>query len=116
MKDLKYYLSLDYEIFVEDLSEDGERCFRAYTKELNINAFYGSGETEDEAKKDFIEVKNELMEYYFDNNIEIIEPTIEKYRCTGCGYEGVYQNIDDTCPEMCGVCESSVMSLGKERI
>lgn len=72
IKDLEYYLSLDYDIIVRELDEDEGSGWFAYYKD--IKTIMGDGENKDEAIKD---VKNAFKEYVkisLKNGDNIIEP------------------------------------------
>ena len=76
MKNLKYYLDLNYDIIIKKMIDGDDVSYKAFTRELNQEAFYGIGSTPKEAIESFNEVKEELFEYYFDNGDEIPEPNI----------------------------------------
>ena len=64
---LEFYLSLNYEIYVERTDEDGngDYIFVAYCKEIGEGC-YGIGKTFAKAVIHFIEVKNELIKRYYE--------------------------------------------------
>ena len=76
MKNLKYYLDLNYDIIIKKMIDGDDVSYKAFTRELNQDAFYGIGSTPKEAIESFNEVKEELFEYYFDNGDETPEPNI----------------------------------------
>lgn len=73
-KDLQYYLGLKYDVIVREVEDEGGTDYKAFTKELNPNAFYGIGVTPAEAIESFNEVKEELLPHYLENGLEIPEP------------------------------------------
>ena len=73
-KNLKYYISLEYDIIVHKEEMDGETWFTAYCKELGMLSCYGKGDTQAEAIGNFIEEKNGLISYLFEQGKEIPEP------------------------------------------
>ncbi len=75
IKDLKYYLNLDYDIKVDRIEDEDDYMYKAYTKDLDSKAFYGVGASKSEAVESFEETRIELFEYYFENKISIKEPT-----------------------------------------
>jgi len=77
-KDLKYYLGLDYDVKVIRIEDEGEFEYKAFAKELDDIAFYGVGDTKAEAIESFEDVRAELFEYYYENDIPIPEPVREK--------------------------------------
>ena len=64
---LEFYLSLNYEIYVEKTDEDGngDYIYVAYCKELG-EGYIGIGKTFAKAVTHFIEVKNELIKRYYE--------------------------------------------------
>ena len=64
---LEFYLSLNYEIFVNRTDEDGngDYIYVAYCKELGEGCI-GIGKTLNKAVTHFIEVKNELIKRYYE--------------------------------------------------
>jgi len=77
-KDLKYYLGLDYDVKVIRIEDEGEFEYKAFAKELDDIAFYGVGDTKAEAIESFEDVRAELFDYYYENDIPIPEPVREK--------------------------------------
>lgn len=73
-KDIKYYTNLTYGIIIRELRDDDGTVFMALTKELNPDAFYGTGDTPAEAIEDFNSTREELFEYYLQNGLPIPEP------------------------------------------
>lgn len=74
MKNLEYYLNLKYDIIIQDRSENEEKLFIAFTRELNKDAFYGVGESPEEAIQSFNDVKVNMFEYLLDIGESIPEP------------------------------------------
>ncbi len=77
MKDINYYLNLDYDVTVRRLEADGDVVYNAFSRDLNSSVFYGTGDTKQEALQSFEETKNEMIEVYFEENRNIPEPTRE---------------------------------------
>lgn len=74
MKDLDYYMSLPYEVKVQELSEDdGGGIFLSIPLlgELAVNAH---GDTYDEARADLEEVKRDFLESWLEAGVDIPEP------------------------------------------
>ena len=76
-KDLNYYLSLDYDVVVSRMEEDGDVVYKAYSGDLDSYVFYGAGGTKIEALKSFEATKNEMFKAYFEEGRSIPEPTRE---------------------------------------
>ncbi len=77
-KDLKYFLGLDYDVKVVKIEDEDGFEYKAYSNELDDFAFYVIGDTKADAIESFEEVRTELFEHYFENNIPIPEPVREK--------------------------------------
>ncbi len=77
-KDLKYYKNLEYNIIIEKQELDGEIWFIAYANELGKYACYGRGENQVEALNNFLKVKEEFIEYLFNEGFDIPEPVKEE--------------------------------------
>jgi len=85
-KDLSYYKKLKYNIIIEEEKFEDEVWFIAYSNELGKYACYGKGDTEVEALQNFIEEKNDFIEYLFTNNKSIPEPETKSER----NFSGVF--------------------------
>ncbi len=72
-KSLKYYLNYEYTFLIEKLDNNEDFFYIIRTEELNKDVFYGTGNTEEEAKKEFYEVLKEIIPYYIKKNILIIK-------------------------------------------
>ncbi len=77
VKRLKYYLSLDYDVTISRMEEEGEVGYKAYSRDLDSFVFYGAGDTKLEALESFEETKRELFELYLEEGRDIPEPTRE---------------------------------------
>lgn len=73
-KTKEYYMALDYDIIIRKYEEEGEVLFKAFTNELDKKAFYGVGNTSEEAISSFNKIKEEWFEYYLENDLYIPEP------------------------------------------
>jgi predicted HicB family RNase H-like nuclease len=76
-KDLDYYSSLDYEVLLRRFRDGDTFYFRAITRELNQDVFYGIGDTVQEAVAELENAKTEMFAYYIQNGIPIPEPQLE---------------------------------------
>jgi len=76
-KDITYYLSLDYDLIVTRVEDEGEVRYKAYSRDLDSYAFYGVGDTKQEAIESFEDAKEQLFPYYLKEGIPIPEPTRE---------------------------------------
>jgi len=76
-KDIKHYLSLNYDFVVRKVEDNGEVIYKAFTKELDPLAFYGVGKTREESMQSLEEVIHELFPYYLEQGLEIPEPEVE---------------------------------------
>lgn len=73
-KNVEYYLSLDYDVRIIRIEDGDEFGYKAYASELDDSAFYGVGKTKTEAVQSFEDVLEELIPYYWENDIPIPEP------------------------------------------
>jgi len=73
-KTLDDFKQLSYKIIIETINDEFGTEFMAYTRELGKYSFYGKGRTIQEAVSDFQIIKDEFIEYLFDNNKPIPEP------------------------------------------
>lgn len=73
-KDLEYYLSLDYDITLRKTVDGDNIHFKATTRELNPDVFYGIGDSVEEAVAELRGVCEEVFPYYFEEGIAIPEP------------------------------------------
>ncbi len=78
IKNLDYYLSLDYDVKVVRVEDDGDFLYKAYASELDSSAFYGVGATKAEAINSFEEVRRNLFEHFFERGIPTPEPQREE--------------------------------------
>ncbi len=76
-KDLDYYLSLDYDVFISKRETDGEVVYKAYARELDQFVFYGAGDSKAEALESFERTRKELFRAYLEEGREIPEPRRE---------------------------------------
>jgi len=74
---LEYYLRLDYDVRIKRVEDDGDFIYMATALELDEAAIYGVGTTKPDALQSFEGLKNEMFEYYYENNIPIPEPRRE---------------------------------------
>jgi predicted HicB family RNase H-like nuclease len=77
-KDLKYYLDLQYNIILENIEDEGQSSYIAYTNELGKYACYGQGESYIEAMQNFLKEKNDFIEFLFKTGETIPEPKKEE--------------------------------------
>jgi len=75
-KNLDYYLSLNYEIVIRKITKYDKPFFQAYTRELDPVAFYGVGDTVEEAIKSLEETKEELFGDFIEKGFSIPEPEV----------------------------------------
>lgn len=73
-KNLEYYFSLSYDLIIRTHVVNGEKEYSIHTNELDELAFYGVGNTIDEAISTFNETKRQLFEIYLERDIPIPEP------------------------------------------
>jgi len=73
-KDLRYYLSFNYDIIIRKIDKYDDVFYEATTRELDPLTFYGVGDTPEAAIESLEEVKQELFPYYLENGIPIAEP------------------------------------------
>ena len=73
MKNLNYYLNLDYEIIIRQISEEDGGGYFAYYKDFK--GVMGDGETADEAIKDVKSAFSCYLEVMLQKNEEIKEPS-----------------------------------------
>jgi len=77
-KDLDYYKNLDYRIIIELVTDEYGKEYMAYSHELGKYSCYGTGKTKADAIDNYQVEKDEFIEYLFENNKPIPEPTIEQ--------------------------------------
>lgn len=77
-KNLDYYLNLKYDVVLREITDEDGLYFKAFTKELDPIAFYGAGETSEQALKSFEETKKDMFEIYLENGYEIKEPEADE--------------------------------------
>jgi len=80
VKDLKYYLNIDYPIVIEKDEYEGEQWYIAYSKELGKYSCYGRGSTKEEALKSFEVEKASFIEMLLDMGKPIPEPDVKPDR------------------------------------
>lgn len=73
-KDLLYYKRLNYEIHIEQETDENEIWFIAYCDELGRGSCYGTGTTPQEALENFMKDKNEFIKILYDEKKPIPEP------------------------------------------
>lgn len=73
-KKLDYYLNLEYDLIIKKVKENNDFFYKVKTNELDDLAFYGVGDTIEDAINSFNEVKNNLFEYYYNEGLDIPEP------------------------------------------
>lgn len=73
-KDLKYYLSLNYDVIIKKYVDEEEVFYQALTRELNPDAFYGVGKTIQEAVDSLEETKKIMFQVQLDDGTSIMEP------------------------------------------
>jgi predicted RNase H-like HicB family nuclease len=78
-KDLNYYKSLEYEIVIENIKQGGESWYHCYAREFGRMSCYGTGETHDEALKNFLIDKDEFIELNYAKELPIPEPTQKEF-------------------------------------
>ena len=76
-KELDYYKNLEYRIITEPVIDEFGKEYMSYCKELGKYSCYGTGRTQSEAVNNFINDKDEFIEYLYDNNKPIPEPVIQ---------------------------------------
>jgi predicted RNase H-like HicB family nuclease len=77
IKDLEYYLSLDYDIVVRELDNNEGDGWFAYYKD--IKGIMGDGDTKDEAITDVKSAFKEYIKVSLKNGDDILEPNIKYY-------------------------------------
>ena len=77
MKDLKYYMNLNYNIVIYKYSEEEGGGFRASIPQLGDAAFVADGDTIDEAVTNLDIVKKEIFSHWLENGVKIEEPKNE---------------------------------------
>lgn len=77
IKDMEYYLSLDYDIIVRELDEDEGGGYFAYYKD--IKGVMGDGATKEEAINDVKEAFKEYVKVSIKNGDTITEPNVKYY-------------------------------------
>lgn len=73
-KDLTYYKTLHYRIYIDREEEDGMVWYIAFTRELGKLSCYGQGTSEIEALQNFYEEKNNFLEFLYEKGKPIPEP------------------------------------------
>lgn len=84
MKDLEYYMNLNYTVEVRQLSEEEGGGYIAQIPQLGKYAFVGDGETVEEAMESLNEIKRHFFEEYLRDGIPIplpkpLDDDIEQY-------------------------------------
>lgn len=77
-RDIEYYMNLDYDLVVRKISSEDGAFYQVTTKELSPAAFYGMGDTIEEAIHSFEETKKALFKDHLERGIEIPEPEKEE--------------------------------------
>lgn len=75
VKDLEYYLNLDYDVSITRVETEGEISYVATARELDPLTFYGTGVTKSEALLSFEQSRHDLFPYYCENSLNIPVPT-----------------------------------------
>ncbi len=76
-KTLEYYLSLDYPVEINKITDDLGGGYVATIPELGSQAFVGDGDTPQEAYDNLMAAKAELFEEYLREGLPIPEPAEE---------------------------------------
>jgi len=84
MKDLEYFMSLNYPIVVEELPDHEGGGYIAYIPMLGEHMFTACGDTIDEAISALDEVKRDHFRFLLDKGIPIPEPDISRLEETDC--------------------------------
>ncbi|MBQ7544878.1 MAG: hypothetical protein IJT02_08045 [Synergistaceae bacterium] len=79
MKDLDYYMSLPYEVKVQELSEDDGGGIMLSIPLLGEAAVRGYGDTYPEARAKLEAVKKDFLEIWLNDGWDIPEPQIESW-------------------------------------
>ena len=78
MKDLDYYMSLPYEIRLEELSEDDGGGIMLSIPLLGWAAVRGHGDTYPEARQALEDCKRDFLEKWIEEGADIPEPPLDK--------------------------------------
>ncbi len=73
-KNLEYFLKLKFDVILRQIDDEDGTFFQATIQELDSRAFYGSGNTPQEALDSLNETKAGLFAYYLENGYPIPEP------------------------------------------
>jgi predicted HicB family RNase H-like nuclease len=76
MKNLDYYKGLNYNLVIEEKKFEGKVYYICYANELGKNSCYGEGNSYEEAIESFKKEKDIFIEYLFENDKTIPEPSI----------------------------------------
>lgn len=87
-KDIDYYMSLPYEVRVEELSEDDGGGIFLSIPLLGWGAVNGHGDTYPEARQALEDCKRDLFEIWLDAGADIPEPEPKK------DYEELYSEFE----------------------
>lgn len=79
MKDLAYYMSLPYEVKVQELSEDDGGGIMLSIPLLGEAAVRGYGDTYPEARAKLEAIKKDFLEIWLNEGWEIPEPKPDKW-------------------------------------
>lgn len=79
MKDLNYYMSLPYDIKVQELTDDDGGGIFMSIPLLGEMAVCAHGDTYDEARADLEEVKKDFLESWLEAGVDIPEPEPERW-------------------------------------
>ena len=79
MKDLEYYMSLPYEMKLEELSEDDGGGIFLSVPLLGEMAVNGHGETYLEAREALENCKRDFLESWIEAGVDIPEPQCKNY-------------------------------------
>ena len=78
MKDINYYMSLPYEVRLEELSEDEGGGIMLSIPLLGWAAVRGHGDTYPEAKQALEDCKRDFFEMWLEAGVDIPEPEPQK--------------------------------------
>lgn len=73
-KNLEYYINLEYDLIVRRIKDEIEVVYKAITRELNPDVFYGVGTSVQAAVEELENAKVDMFSYYLENGIPIAEP------------------------------------------
>lgn len=74
MKDLNYYLNLDYKLTIETENFEGSNYFICYSVELGKYSCYGQGDSINESIESFLSEKDSFIQGLYESKLPIPEP------------------------------------------